>query len=176
MLDERGTPHDATMIARLIALKAEVYQAMIADQDVLYPGAADFVRRCAERFPLILATGTLRAEAEMILARGQIRDRFLDIIAAEDVALGKPAPDGFLAALGRLGFILRPRPSITAAECLVIEDTVAGVEAARRARMRVLAVGQSAAPAALAAADLIRASLQMTDLDEILRTLASAAA
>ena len=176
VLDERGTPHDATMIARLIALKAEVYQAMIADQDVLYPGAADFVRRCAERFPLILATGTLRAEAEMILARGQIRDRFLDIIAAEDVALGKPAPDGFLAALGRLGFILRPRPSITAAECLVIEDTVAGVEAARRAGMRVLAVGQSAAPAALAAADLIRASLQMTDLDEILRTLASAAA
>jgi beta-phosphoglucomutase len=175
VLSERGTPYDETTLARLITVKAGVYQAMIADHDVLYPGAADFVRRCAERFPLIIATGTLRAEAEMILGRGQIRDRFLDIIAAEDVAHGKPAPDGFLAALGRLGFILRPRPSITAAECLVIEDTVAGVEAARRAGMRVLAVGQSAAPADLAAADLVRASLGATDLDEILRELARAA-
>jgi beta-phosphoglucomutase len=175
VLSERGTPYDETTLARLITVKAGVYQAMIADHDVLYPGAADFVRRCAERFPLIIATGTLRAEAEMILGRGQIRDRFLDIIAAEDVEHGKPAPDGFLAALGRLGFILRPRPSITAAECLVIEDTVAGVEAARRAGMRVLAVGQSAPPADLAAADLVRASLAVTDLDEILRELANAA-
>lgn len=174
VLSERGTPYDETTLERLIAVKAGVYQALIADHDVLYPGVADFVRRCAERFPLIIATGTLRAEAEMILGRGRIRDRFLDIIAAEDVTHGKPAPDGFLAALGRLGFILRPRPSITAAECLVIEDTVAGVEAARRAGMRVLAVGQSASPADLAAADLVRVSLAATDLDEVLRALAAA--
>jgi HAD superfamily hydrolase (TIGR01509 family) len=173
VLSEHGAPYDETTLERLITVKAGIYQAMIADRDVLYPGAADFVRRCAERFPLIIATGTLRAEAEMILGRGQIRDRFLDIIAAEDVAHGKPEPDGFLAALGRLGFILRPRPSITAAECLVIEDTVAGVEAARRAGMRVLAVGQSAPPADLAAADLVRASLAANDLAEILRALAA---
>ena len=176
VLGERGAAYDAATLERLMTVKAAVYQAMIADRDVLYPGAADFVRRCAERFPLIIATGTLRAEAEMILGRAQIRDRFLDIIAAEDVEHGKPAPDGFLAALGHLGFILRPRPAITAAECLVIEDTAAGVEAARRAGMRVMAVGQSAAPAELVGADLVRASLAATDLDEVLRELAKAAA
>jgi len=176
VLSERGAPYDETALDRLMSVKASVYQAMIAGHDVLYPGAAEFVRRCAERFPLIIATGTLRAEAEMILGRAQIRDRFLDIIAAEDVTHGKPAPDGFLAALGRLGFLLRPRPSITAAECLVIEDTLAGVEAARRAGMRVLAVGQSAAPTELTGADLVRTSLHATDLDDILRELAKAAA
>lgn len=176
VLRERGRPYDAALLARLIAAKAAVYQALIADRDVLYPGAAEFVRRCAARFPLVIATGTLRAEAELILGRGQIRGHFLDIVAAEDVMHGKPAPEGFLIALGRLGFLLRPRPSITAAECLVIEDTAAGVEAGRRAGMRVLAVGQTAAAAALAGAHLVRASLDATDLDEVLRELAAAAA
>jgi len=173
VLTERGIAHDEKMLTGLIAAKAGVYQAMIADQDVLYPGVMEFVRRCAERFPLSIATGTLRAEAEMILRRGQIREYFLDIVAAEDVARGKPAPDGFLAALGRLGFILRPRPSLSAGECLVIEDTEAGVEAARRAGMRVLAVSHSPTAADLAGADVVRPSLAATDLDEVLRVLAA---
>jgi beta-phosphoglucomutase-like phosphatase (HAD superfamily) len=175
VLEERGVNHDDDTIARLIAAKAVVYQSAIADHDVLYSGAADFVRRCAERFPLIIATGTLRSEAEMILSRAQIRDCFLGIIAAEDVEHGKPWPDGFLAALGRLGFLLRPRPSITASECLVIEDTVAGIEAARRAGMRIMAVAQTAPADELAGAEIVRASLAATDLDEILRELTKTA-
>jgi HAD superfamily hydrolase (TIGR01509 family) len=168
---DHGQAADEPVLAELMARKAAVYQAMIAHRDVTYPGAVDFVRRCAERFPLIIATGTLRAEAEMILGRAQIRTLFVDIIAAEDVVRGKPEPDGFLAALGRLGFILRPHPSIAASECLVIEDTVAGIEAARRAAMRVLAVAQTTPAPRLAAADLVRPSLAATDLDDILRKL-----
>jgi HAD superfamily hydrolase (TIGR01509 family) len=163
--------YDNAAIKRLMAAKAATYQAMIAERDVLYPGAANFVRRCAERFPLVVATGTLKAEAETILRRGGIRDQFLDIIAAEDVVHGKPAPDGFLAALGRVGFLLRPRPSLTAPECLAIEDTAAGVEAARRAGMRVLGVCQTATAAEVGDADLIRPSLAAIDLDELLREL-----
>lgn len=168
---EHGRPIDEDALTELMTRKAAVYQAMIAQRDVTYPGAVDFVGRCAERFPLIVATGTLRAEAEMILARAKIRTLFVDVIAAEDVAHGKPEPDGFLAALGRLGFILRPHPSIVPGECLVIEDTVSGVEAARRAAMRVLAVAQTMPAAKLAAADLVRPSLAATDLDDVLRRL-----
>ncbi len=172
VMDERGKPYDEAALDRLIGAKAEVYQGVIAQRDVLYPGAADFVRRCAERFPLAIATGTLKAEAEMILSRAAIRDLFLDIVAAEDVEHGKPAPDGFLAALGRVGFLLRPRPSIVPAECLVIEDTAAGVEAGRRAGMRVLGICQSTTADDLKDADLIRPTLGATDLDELLRELA----
>jgi beta-phosphoglucomutase len=145
---------------------------MIAHRNVLFPGAEAFVRRCAERFPLILVTGTLHAEAEVILQRANLRSLFVDIIAAEDTARGKPEPDGFLTALGRLGFILRPHPSIVAAECLVIEDTAAGVEAARRAGMKVLALCQTTTERALSAADIIRPNIGATDLDDILRRLA----
>lgn len=55
------------------------------------------------------------------------------LIGAEDVRAGKPDPDGYLKAAGRLG--------IEAADCVVVEDTPAGVLAARAAGMRVLAVG-----------------------------------
>jgi beta-phosphoglucomutase len=172
VLRETHYEADDRFIADLIVRKAKHYQATIAVQDVLYPGAVEFVRECAKRFPLVLVTGTLRAEAEMILRRAQIRDCFLDFIAAEDVTHGKPAPDGFLAALGRLGFLLRPRPSISPTECLVIEDTIAGIQAAQRAGMRVLAVSQTASSDELAAADLIRPSLNVAELDEILHQFA----
>jgi beta-phosphoglucomutase len=171
LLREHGRDADEARVTDLIERKAAVYGAMIADRDVLYPGADAFVRQCAERFPLILVTGTLHAEAETILRRANLRRLVVDIIAAEDTARGKPEPDGFLAALGRLGFILRPHPSIVAAECLAIEDTAAGVEAARRAEMKVLAICQTTTEDNLRAADIVRPTIEATDLDEVLRKL-----
>jgi HAD superfamily hydrolase (TIGR01509 family) len=173
LLHEHGKDASEENVAKLIERKAGVYGAMIAERDVLYPGAAEFVRRCAERIPLILVTGTLHAEAETILQRAHLRAVFVDIIAAEDTARGKPEPDGFLTALGRLGFILRPHPSIVAAECLVVEDTATGIDAAHRAGMPVLALCQTTSAGALRAADLIRPSIGETDLDDILRCLAT---
>jgi beta-phosphoglucomutase len=158
-------------VAELITHKTRVYQAMVTERDVLYPGAAKFLRECAQRFPLMIATGTLRAEAEAILRRAGLRDLFLDIIAAEDVEHGKPEPDGFVAALGRIGYLLRQRDPVLADECLVIEDTQAGIEAAHRAGMKVLALCQSAPADDLAAADVVRESISKLDLDDILRAL-----
>jgi HAD superfamily hydrolase (TIGR01509 family) len=171
VLRENGRAADDGTLAPLIARKAAIYQEMIAGRDVTFPGAADFVRLCARRFPLIVATGTLRVEAELILNRAGVRDLFADVIAAEDVEHGKPAPDGFEKALGRLGFLMRLRPTLLPSECLVIEDTMAGVEAARRAGMRVLALCHSARPEDLKGAEIVRNSLAETDLDEVLREL-----
>jgi HAD superfamily hydrolase (TIGR01509 family) len=171
VLREKGRAVSDEVLAGLIARKAAIYQETIAGRDVTFPGAVDFVRLCAARFPLIVATGTLRVEAELILGRAGVRDLFADIIAAEDVKHGKPAPEGFEKAMGRLGFLLRLRPPLEPSECLVIEDTVAGVEAGRRAGMRVLAVCHSARPEALKGAEIIRNSLAESDLDEILREL-----
>ena len=158
-------------VAELIARKTAVYQSMIAERDVLYPGAEKFVRDCARRFPLMIATGTLRAEAEAILRRAGIRELFLDIIAADDVERGKPEPDGFIAALGRIGFLLRQRDPVLADECLAVEDTPAGIEAAHRAGMKVLALCHMAPAGDLAAADIVRASISNLDLDDVIHAL-----
>ena len=160
-------------IAGLMARKAAVYQAMVADREVLYPGADKFARDCAGRFPLMIATGTLRAEAEAILGRAGLRELFAGIIAAEDVERGKPEPDGFIAALGRLRRLPGQRDPIRAGECMVVEDTRAGIEAAHRAGMKVLALCHSASVAELAAAEVVRDSISKLDLDEILRAFSS---
>jgi beta-phosphoglucomutase len=171
MLEENRLKVDPVLVKTLIAQKTIEYQAMIAGRDLLYSGAANFVRQCAQRFPLMLATGTLRHEAESILRSAGLRELFVDIVAAEDVERGKPAPDAFLAALGRLGFILRQRDAIRSEQCLAVEDTGAGIEAASSAGMKVLAVGHTSDLAALAAANLVRPSLAETDLDDVLRRL-----
>jgi beta-phosphoglucomutase len=165
-------PVDEAQIADFIRRKSVVYRATIAGRDVLYPGAANFVRQCHERFPLMLVTGTLRVEAETILRAAGLRDLFLDVIPAEEVKEGKPAPDGFLLALGRIGFLLRQRDPVLPRECLVVEDTPAGIEAAHRAGMIALAVMHWAAESALTAADFVRPSFDRIDLDEILRAVA----
>jgi beta-phosphoglucomutase len=162
---------DEALISELTARKSVVYQRMLAERDVLYPGAETFVRDCARRFPVIIATGTLRVEAEAILRRAKLRDLFLDIIAAEDVERGKPEPDGFIAALGRIGFLLRQRDPVLAEECLVVEDTRAGIEAAHRASMKVLALCHHTSAEDLADADVVRASILNLDLDDVLRAL-----
>lgn len=171
VLAERAVDASEERIAGLIARKTAVYQSMIAERDVLYPGAEKFVRDCAQRFPLMIVTGTLRVEAEAILRRAKIRDLFIDIIAADDVERGKPEPDGFVAALGRLGFLLRQRDPVLPEECLVVEDTPAGIEAARRAGMKVLAICHSVPASDLAAAEFVRDSILDLDLDDLLSAL-----
>lgn len=173
LLREHQKPAGKARIKQLIAQKTTIYQAIAAERAVFFPGAAEFVRRCAERFPLALVTGTLRMEAELLLRKGQIRELFAEIVAAEDVERGKPAPNGFTLALARLRFVLRQERLIAAEECLAIEDTCAGVTAARQAGMRVLAVAQTVAPAELASAELVRPSLADINLNEVLELLAS---
>ena len=92
---------------------------------------------CAELKGLVVAEGQRSLGAGACL-----------LVAAEDVAEGKPSPEGFLAAAGRLG--VRP------AECVVMEDAPAGVEAARRAGMAVVAVTTTHAPEDLATPHRIR--------------------
>jgi HAD superfamily hydrolase (TIGR01509 family) len=171
LLLDKGTPGTEARIAELVERKAAAYMKMLANRDLLYPGAADFVRKCAERFPLIIVTGTLRHEAELILTRAHIRNSFIDIIAAEDVEHGKPEADPFLAALGRLGFLLRPHPTFSASECLVVEDTAVGIEAAHHAGMKVLALCNTAPAETLKNAEIVRRSFPETDLDDVLRRL-----
>jgi beta-phosphoglucomutase len=158
-------------VAQLIAGKTAVYQKIIAERDVLYPGAEKFVRDCALRFPLMIVTGTLRVEAETILRHAGLRDLFLDIIAADDVERGKPKADGFIAALGRIGYLLRQRDPVLADECLVVEDTPAGIEAGLSAGMKVLALSHMAPASDLATAHVVRASISDLDLDDVIHAL-----
>jgi len=81
----------------------------------------------AAGIPCALATSAARARAHEILGELRITDRFLAIVTDHDVAQPKPAPEVFLEAASRLG--------VSPQESAVIEDSVAGVRAARAAHM-----------------------------------------
>jgi len=98
-----------------------------------------------------------------------VLDCFQAIVPAEDVARGKPDPEGYLAARTRLAEALGR--DIRPPRCVVIEDSPAGIQAARAAGMKTLAVATSYARSELAEADRIFNSLAevaVADLERLL--------
>ncbi len=138
---------------RLIERKARIYRELAPTRLTVYPGIVTFVHQAAEQFQLAVVSGALRAEVEMALEVAQIRNLFPVIVGQEDVSAGKPAPEGFLLAKAMLD------PNLAPHECVVIEDSLQGVSAAKRAGMRCLALTTSYPREMLSDADWIVSSL-----------------
>lgn len=130
-----------------------------------FPGVADFIRRAADKYPLVIASGALRHEIEMVLDFGGVKDCFLAIVSAEDVARGKPDPESFLKAHSIIN--THAGGAVSTQECLVIEDSLHGVQAALLAGMPVLAVTNSYPEDQLSNASFVVASLDGLSLDDL---------
>ena len=158
-------PISPEIIEDLIHRKAQVFLDYIKDHPVIYPGVPEFIGRAATRLPLAVASGALRHEIEFILEQGGIRKDFIHITSAEDVVHGKPNPEGFLHALDALNSQRHPaNPAIQPRDCLVIEDSIPGIQGARAAGMKVLAVANTHPVEHLGRADSITESLAQVDL------------
>ena len=130
------------------------------------PGIPDWTRRLAtEGWRQAIASSAPRANIDAVLEVLGAGDVFDAIVSAEDVRHGKPAPDVFLAAAARL----RVPPD----RCIVVEDAMAGIEAAKRAGMRSIGVrGAAKAGPDLAAAEI--AELPADAFDALLAMNAAA--
>ena len=93
---------------------------------------AVFAESLRGKVPMAIASGGSRMVVEKTLHIVGISDWFDEVVTADDVSEGKPAPDVFLAAARRLG--------IAPSKCLALDDAPAGILAAQRAGMQVLAV------------------------------------
>jgi HAD superfamily hydrolase (TIGR01509 family) len=152
-----GRATDPTVVRALMARKADRFLALVRHAVPIFPGVPAFVRAAAARVPLAIASGALRHEIELILTQASLRDSFTAIVSAEDVREGKPSPQAFQRAHAHLATRV---PDLTPADCLVIEDSLAGIEAARRAHMRCLALPNSYSAHQLTSADLVVPSLE----------------
>jgi beta-phosphoglucomutase family hydrolase len=115
-------------------------------------------------FRQALASSAPRQNVDLILEALDVGRYFSAVVSEADVTLGKPNPQIFLLAATRLG--VEPR------RCLVIEDAVAGVQAAKSAGMRCLAVTTTHPGARLAAADRVVQSLAEVGVADIEALLA----
>ncbi len=165
-------PADAGTVGRLMTRKAEAYLESVKHHSVIFPGVPEFVHEAARTYPLAIASGALRHEIEYILETAGLRAAFMHITSAEDVTRGKPDPQPFLLALKGLQ---QRESGLTPASCLVIEDSLPGVRAARAAGMKVLAVANTHSVQDLHEAHAITHGLLDTDLSELRRRLWPAA-
>lgn len=147
---------DRERVEAAAARKARAFEALMPQIPFL-PGARELVGELSRELPLAIASGALRGEVEAILRSGGLRDAFAAIVGAEDVANGKPHPEPYLAALGRLE---ARAPGLRPEQCLVFEDSMPGIASARAAGMTVVAVTSSYPAAKLSAARLVVDSLE----------------
>jgi beta-phosphoglucomutase len=125
------------------------YQRAVGDGSTVSEGVRAAIRYTATRVPVGIVSGAAQVEIEPVLAGAEIADAVSVVVSAEDVESGKPAPDGYRKAIQALGDDLRP------GDVLAIEDTEAGVAAAKEAGVRCIAVLGTHSPARLLAADEI---------------------
>jgi len=135
---DRGVPIDQSRMTALIERKGRRYDELASAGEMLYPGAADFIRAAASEVPLAIASGALTHEIEEILERAGLRDLFPVIVGADQTERSKPHPEPYLAAFARLkahtGRALEPWRSVA------IEDSKWGLVSARGADLRLVAV------------------------------------
>jgi beta-phosphoglucomutase len=137
-LGEAGQDASPARLDALIARKAARYAAAAEHGLRIFPGAAECVGALAARWPLAICSGALRGEISFALDRLGCRDLVPTVIAAEDTTRCKPDPQGYQRALDALR--ARTDGSLRPEDCLVIEDSLAGVESGKAAGMQVAAV------------------------------------
>jgi beta-phosphoglucomutase len=121
-------------LARLVAERIERYRARVADGSTVRAHVREAVRYAAERVPVGLVSGAFRAEIEPVLSAAGLASCFRAVVTAEDVAAGKPAPDGYAKVVSRLGDGLAPE------HVVAFEDTEAGVASAKAAGLVCIGV------------------------------------
>lgn len=145
LMTSRGRTVTTPYLDTLIARKAAAYQRELESLEKvpIYPGVPDLIFNLrAAQFKLAVVSGSLRAEIELVLSRTQLQEAFALIVSGDDPVASKPEPDIYRLAIDRLNQQF-PELNLHPQECLVIEDTFAGIEAAKRAGIPVVGVANT---------------------------------
>lgn len=152
VLQDNNLHSDAADFALLIQEKIEIYIDLIEKAEILpfVAGCEQYIKSLSKQGnKLAIFSVATKKEVMAVLSHASkdLRKYFDVIVTFEDVSKGKPDPEGYLLAAKRL--------NVQPAECLVIEDTAFGVQAARAAGMHVIAVLTTCSDQQLSNADKI---------------------
>jgi beta-phosphoglucomutase len=146
-----------------IDAKSAVIEELLDSTSILFPGAAACIKALAERLPMAIASGALEPEIMLVLDKAGLSGCFQAIASASDGVRGKPAPDLYLLALAKLQQVGK----FDAARCVAVEDSHWGLEAAKLARLRTVAITHTYSAAELAGADLVVDNLREITLERL---------
>jgi HAD superfamily hydrolase (TIGR01509 family) len=172
LLEDRDGICDEAELSRIAEHKAELFHAYSAShKPLVFPGVVEFVIAAKEQYRLAIASGGRKAQIEAALAETPIEAAFEIIVSAEDCPIGKPDPAIYFMTRKRLNDLRPSDDGIAAAECLVVEDSVAGIRSAKAAGMRVMGLATTYPIEKLQEADFAVGNLEGMTPDSAVRRL-----
>jgi len=160
---------DGEKIKQLIHRKTKIFEKLAKSQGSIIDGVPEFLTMLKQNnIPLAICSGAILSEIELILEQSHLRSFFEDIVSAEQVTRGKPDPQGFSLTLKKLNE--KNSDLIHSNQCVVIEDSHWGLEAANAAGMHSIAITNSYTAEQLSMAEKTvshLSELNMTDLQNL---------
>jgi beta-phosphoglucomutase len=145
LLKNRGRVVTEAYLTQLLTRKAQAYVLELEKLEKLplYSGIEDVIFQIRSRnLKLGLVSDALSLEIEMVLTSAKLLEYCHVIVSGDDISSNKPNPESYLLAVDRLNQSY-PELNLQPHECLVIEDTPAGIQAAKRAQMQVVGVANT---------------------------------
>ena len=160
---------DSEQIKNLIKQKNRIFEKLAKIEATIFEGVPEFLQMLTDnKIRRAICSGALLVDIAPILEKIQLGPFFEEIVSAEQIEKGKPDPEGFLLALERLNE--GSQNSIAANECVVIEDSHWGLEAAKAAGMHTVAITNTYEAEQLGIAEKVVErfnELSLNDLHEI---------
>jgi beta-phosphoglucomutase len=150
---------DEATVDLLVDEKTRLFATYLEAGEVLFPTAPACIGRLAAAYSLGIASGALKIEITSILTAAGLLHRFPVIVAADDVTECKPAPEPYLKAAEGL--------HVDPARCVAIEDSPAGLAAAKAAGMRTIGLTTTSPRQLLTDADLILDGLHQVSAETV---------
>jgi beta-phosphoglucomutase len=165
LLEEGRLKINESQIETIAQNKTQIFEETAKAAPII-DGVSEFLDLLKQNnITAAICSGALSAEIEMILSNANLQSFFEVIVSAEQAAKGKPAPDGFLVTLEKLNE--KPDKPIKANQCVVVEDSRWGLEAAKAAGMHTVAVTNSYAADELSLAEIVMNSLSELKMEDL---------
>lgn len=174
LLTARDGQSDELVVRQIQERKAELFRQQTAGhKPALFPGVVECVKAAKLQYRLAIASGGRREQIDRALCETPIQHDFEVIVSAEDCPAGKPDPAIYRLTLARLNGVGPNLPLVQPEECLVIEDSLAGIRSAKAAGMHVLGLATTYPADRLQEADLVLPSLAGVALEDLFTRLSS---
>jgi len=157
---------DAGEIQNLAEKKKQIFEQLAKTESSIIEGVPQFLQMLRQNnTPMAVCSGALLPEIELILEKAALRHFFEVIVSAEQIKKGKPHPQGFMLTLQKLN--QNRKNPISANQCIVIEDSHWGLEAAKAAGMHTVAITNSYDADQLAMAEKIIDHLGQLNINKL---------
>ena len=166
-----GKPLDSKTKLRVMTRKSETMMDLIQQRKYhALPGVEEFVRGLWRSYPLAICSGALKEEIEAMLEGINLRDCFKIIVAAEDVTVGKPDPQGYLKTVELLAENAK-LTGLKPADCLIVEDAPTVIRSTMAVGFKTLAVATSYPPEKLTDANYVVRALHPQTVQAVIPEL-----